>query len=87
MRKTEVLATFTGRDGSCGFKNGKEYNLVIEQGITKSGTNNEYSQRTAIFVQNKEKPDFEKTGILYESVEYDTIISFLNNWNNIRAVK
>ena len=26
---TTVKATFTGEDGSCGYKNGKEYKLII----------------------------------------------------------
>ena len=59
----KIKATFKGKDGSCGFFAGKEYDLEITQLyrlISVLGGDNRYC-------------------------DYETVISFLNNWDNIKT--
>jgi len=63
-----LTATFTGADGSLGYKNGQEYNIDLFKGLL-NGT-----PTTFLRVLDQEM----------EMVAYDSIISFLSNWTNIK---
>jgi dsDNA-specific endonuclease/ATPase MutS2 len=66
-----IVATFTGHNGSCGYETNKEYALTIYH----------YND-----VKNK-KIVVEKSGKNGEGYcEYDSIISFFNNWNKIKVL-
>ena len=63
-----LTATFTGADGSLGYKNGQEYNIDLFKGLL-NGT-----PTTFLKVSDQEM----------EMIAYDSIISFLSNWTNIK---
>lgn len=66
MRTRKIKAVFKGADGSCGYKTGNEYTLVVRH-------------KTNEFIQIEET---EGGGWC----EYGSIISFLENWDNIKNV-
>lgn len=66
MKEIKVNAIFKGQDGSCNFRTGKEYTLIIEHQFNqyiKAGDSNSS-----------------------EYCAYDTMMSFLENWDNIRKI-
>lgn len=74
MARLEINATFIGRDGSCGYTNGRKYKLEIMK----------------IEGQNEEKVIIPKIRIECSealSCEYQSLKSFLNNWTLIELSK
>lgn len=69
---SRVTATFIGQDGSCGYRNGKEYLLKIH-----FDSNQRYKSHITI-------EDMEGTA---SYCDYESIHSFLRNWDNIKNVK
>lgn len=72
MKKKTIKAVFKGQNGSCGYKTNKEYRLTIWQ-HSESGHRN-------IAIELADKPD-------ENYCEYESIVSFLNNWDNITVIK
>jgi hypothetical protein len=72
MKTKKITAIFTGRDGSCGYKKGKKYMLTVWQ-HSELGYNK-------IAIELAEKPD-------EGYCEYSNIVTFLNNWDNIKVIK
>jgi hypothetical protein len=71
--ETRIKAIFKGQDGSCGYKNGKEYVLNLTHKRNGKG-------RIAI---NRYRVS--EMNILDGDCEYDSMTAFLRNWDNIRV--
>ncbi len=69
MKTTKIKAIFRGKDGSCGYSNGREYEL-------KAWQHSEGGHRN-IAIELASSPD-------EKYCEYESIISFLENWDCIR---
>jgi hypothetical protein len=71
MKTITVKAIFRGQDGSCGYETNKEYELLIN-----------YGKNNVLWIE-REMNDF-ATNNGY--CEYGSVISFLENWDNIRVI-
>jgi len=71
MKSIKVKAIFKGQDGSCGYKHGQEYALTIWNQSKISNEN--------IAIELSDNPD-------KNYCEYESIVSFLNNWDCVRHV-
>ncbi len=71
MKTIKVKAVFKGQDGSCGYKHGTEYTLTVWHHSADGNKN--------IAIELADKPDV-------NYCEYETIVSFLNNWDCVRHV-
>jgi hypothetical protein len=71
MKTIKVKAVFKGADGSCGYKHGMEYELTVWQ-HSESGHSN-------IAIELADKPD-------KNYCEYESIVSFLQNWDCVRQI-
>jgi uncharacterized protein YaiE (UPF0345 family) len=69
---TKIKAIFRGQDGSLGYRTNKEYSLNLEH---KRGDN--ISINTA---------KIEEMNVLAGDCEYESMTSFLQNWDNIRVI-
>ena len=67
-KNKKVKALFVGRDGSCGFRKGSEYSLMV--------TTLSYSMKIEVFSIPQGN-----------HCSYDSMHSFLDNWDNINNVK
>ena len=72
MKKKIIKAIFKGQDGSCGYRTNREYILTIWH-HSESGHRN-------IAIELADKPD-------ENYCEYESIVSFLNNWDKITVLK
>ena len=70
--ETKIKAIFTGHDGSLNYKTNQEYSLNLEH---KKGGN--------ISINTNK---IEEMNILTGDCEYESMTSFLKNWNNIRVI-
>lgn len=68
----KVKAIFKGQDGSCGYNTNKEYTLIVSRGS--------YEHRP--YVDLISIKNIDGGGLC----DYESIESFLNNWDNIRNV-
>lgn len=73
MKKKTVKAIFRGANGSLGYQTNHEYLLVIFQ---------LKGQNIAIRIDNQNQNDNTHDGYC----EYESIVSFLENWDNIRVI-
>lgn len=71
--QTIVKAIFKGQDGSCGFKTGREYTLQITHEIKRY-----------LSIESINPP--QSIGLETHYCDYSSVISFLDNWDNIRKV-
>lgn len=71
MKIIKVKAIFRGQDNSCGYRTNSEYTLDINQG------NNSF------WIENSNTYEH-RDGSGY--CEYGSVISFLENWDNIRRI-
>ena len=71
MKTTKVKAVFKGQDGSCWYKHGMEYELTVLR--DREGVN----KNVAIELSNRPNENY---------CEYESIISFLHNWDCIRRI-
>jgi hypothetical protein len=69
---TKIKAVFRGQDGSLGYRTNKEYSLNLEH---KRGDN--------ISIDTIKK---EEMNVLAGGCEYESMTSFLQNWDNIRVI-
>ena len=72
MKKKTIKATFTGKDKSCGYKKNVEYTLTIWH-HSENGHRN-------IAIELADKPD-------ENYCEYESVVSFLSNWDKITVLK
>lgn len=66
----KITAIFKGQDGSLGYENGKEYQLMI--GVS----------RDKIIIERLDIQERTFKGFC----EYGSIISFLDNWDEIKSI-
>ena len=71
MKTKKIKAIFRGQNGSCGYEKGREYTLTIWH-HSECGHKN-------IAIELASKPD-------ENYCEYQTVVSFLTNWDCIRNV-
>jgi len=76
MITTKVKAIFKGQDGSVGYKNGQEYTLTVWQHPPSNNGHHSYIVIERI-------PNHAEGGYC----EYETIGSFLSNWDCIRHIQ
>lgn len=73
--KKTVMATFTGRNGSLGYKTNERYRLTIWQNKGNIHIRNAASTATDLYVPTE------------GYCEYESITAFLSNWDTIRVVE
>ena len=66
----KITAIFKGQDGSLGYENGKEYQLMI--GVS----------RDKIIIERLDNQERTLKGFC----EYGSIMSFLDNWDEIKSI-
>lgn len=72
MKSIIVKAIFRGQDGSCGYETNKEYELLVD-----------HSKDTDLWIQNNNTDGYRgEDGYC----EYGSVISFFENWDNIRRI-
>lgn len=71
MKTITVKAIFRGQDGSCGYRNSSEYTLTI-------------NHDNDVFWIEKNNTFKRRDSNGY--CEYGSVISFLENWDNIRRL-
>jgi hypothetical protein len=70
MKTKKITAVFQGQNGSLGYEHGKEYQLMI--GVS----------RDKIIIERLNNQERTMEGFC----EYGSIMSFLDNWDSIKAI-
>lgn len=71
MKTIKVKAVFKGQDGSCEYNTNKEYTLIIHKNSDKKNPHFDF------YIENENGGGY---------CEYESIVSFLNNWDCVRHV-